>query len=330
MSKFALLICVDDPSIDGGGSSYADALAFSRALKRYWSFNDSEIVVLSSRGRGELYATRANVEKQFETARGVEKLDSLIVGFWGRGVIAPQDNKRRFCLANFDASDVRGTTVSLGSLVSATLRLRAKDSCFICDCRPTGLDGGVLNADDQDCKTLLNYARRTEPGYKFAALTACSAGERPIDLVEGQKGLFTVKLIEGIFDSAKRYQGSFDSVAGYAVQHTKRAAQESESQQFPYFANAGDGDVRFALTRGVRLDEEFDAYAQEASGPVAPAPKEQEELDEVSDVVESEVDDGNVVRSKEKIWLPLAFGVIFGAAAFAVLAYGIFRLFSRN
>ena len=73
MSKFALLICVDDPSIDGGGSSYADALAFSRALKRYWSFNDSEIVVLSSRGRGELYATRANVEKQFETARGVEK-----------------------------------------------------------------------------------------------------------------------------------------------------------------------------------------------------------------------------------------------------------------
>ncbi|MBP5622932.1 MAG: hypothetical protein J6X44_13065 [Thermoguttaceae bacterium] len=329
MSKFALLICVDDPSIDGGGSSYADALAFSRALKRFWSFNDSEIVVLSSRGRGELYATRSNVEKQFEAARGVEKLDSLIVGFWGPGVIAPEDAKRRFCLANFDASDVRGTTVSLGSLVSATLRLRAKDSCFICDCRPTGLDGGALNADDQDCKTLLNYARRTEPGYKFAALTACSAGERPIDLVEGRKGLFTVKLIEGIFDSAKRYQGSFDSVAGYAVQHTKRAAQESGSQQFPYFANAGDGDVRFALTRGARLDEEFDAYAQEALRPVAQPPKAKEEdVDETPDV-ESEVDEENVVRRRENVWLPLTFGVVFGAAAFAVLADGIFRLFHR-
>ncbi len=353
MSKFALLIGVDDP-IYGGGSSYADAMAFSRALKKYWGFDDSGIVILSSRGKGELYATRANVERQFEHARAIADLDSLVVGFWGAGLLVQQDGKRRFCLANFKSSDVNNTTVSLGSLLSATQRLHAKESCFICDCRPIGADGEPCNFCEQDCKTLYNYARKTDVGYKFAALAACSADERPIDAVEGEKGLFTLKLIEGIADSARRFQGSFDSVAGYAVQHTKRAAQDLNARQFPYFANAQNVDVRFEVARGFRPDEPFDPYAQDDESTPAEDDSSYIIYDSGDDNPDSVEEVGSQTVPVEKLrdrsagkeksrsgkgeekrkprqevaWLPLTLGVIVGALTFAVLALAIYKLFN--
>lgn len=327
MSKFALLISADDPFIEGGGSAYPDAMAFSRALKKFWSFDDSEIVVLSSRGRGDRLATRPNVETHFEAVRSLEDLETLIIGVWGQGIISPHDNKRRYCLADYDVANLRGTTVSLGSLLGAMLRLSAKNSCFICDCRSFGLDGSPWNADDQDCKTLHRYARKTEPGRRLAALTACSVGERPIDLIEGSRGLFTSHLIDGMFDSAKRYQGSFDSVAGYAIQHTARASQEKGQRQFPYLANAGDGDVRFNVTPGFRPDEPFDAYAPDGEEADVPEPLDDAELDAPSTDSEEGAAKNLLERLPDR--LPLTLGIASGVMLATAAAYAIYFYFFR-
>ena len=59
-------------------------------------------------------------------------------------------------------------------------------------------------------------------------------------------------------DCARRFQGSFDSVAGYTVQNTSRKAQELGGAQFPFFVSAGDGDIRYPITQGLRVDEQFE------------------------------------------------------------------------
>lgn len=271
MSKLALLICADNPADPNGTSSEADAAAFGRALRRYWSFDESEIVFLSSnRNKGEI-ATRADVERQFEKALKIEDLESLIVGFWGAGVCEPGTKKRRFCLANFNFlggpdkwfKDLRNTTVSLGSLLSATIRVHARNACFIFDCRTINSEGNPCALEVEDRQTILRYIRKTEPGYRCCALAACSAGERPIDSVPGRRGLFTSNLIEGIGQFANSFQSSFDSVVGYTVQQTQRASESQGTRQFPFVCYAGDGDIRFEITPGYSAGKEFDAYEAE-------------------------------------------------------------------
>ena len=83
MSKLALLIAVDNPSSSEGSTSELDARDFGKALQRFWSFEESEIVYLTSSGSGDSYATRQQVEKHFEQAFQDDAIDYLIVGFWG-------------------------------------------------------------------------------------------------------------------------------------------------------------------------------------------------------------------------------------------------------
>ena len=258
MSKLALLIAVDNPSSSEGSTSELDARDFGKALQRFWSFEESEIVYLTSSGSGDSYATRQQVEKHFEQAFQDDSIDYLIVGFWGRGVTSPADNKRRYCLADYDPDRIKATTVSLGSLLSATIRLRARNACMIFDCRPMNADGEPWTTDEEDCRTIQRYIRKTEPGFRCAALASCSPGQRPMDDESGNRGLFTAILVEGMGDCARRFQGSFDSVAGYTVQNTSRKAQELGGAQFPFFVSAGDGDIRYPITQGLRVDEQFE------------------------------------------------------------------------
>ena len=216
--------------------------------------------------------------------------------------------------------------MSLGSLLGAMLRLSAKNSCFICDCRSFGLDGSPWNADDQDCKTLHRYARKTEPGRRLAALTACSVGERPIDLIEGARGLFTSHLIDGMFDSAKRYQGSFDSVAGYAINIRQRVSgKRAASISVP--SDAGDGDVRFNVTPGFRPDEPFDAYAPDGEEADVPEPLDDAELDAPS--TDSEEGAAKNLRERLPDRLPLTLGIASGVMLATAAAYAIYFYFFR-
>ena len=288
MAKLAVLICVDEPGVPKGGSAPADASAFARILKKCWNFKDSEIVTLSSQSAYGFLPTRTNIERQFDLALQGDPLDSLIVGFWGRGYVS-EDGKRRFCLEGFSADNAKNASVSLGSMLSATIRLRARDACFIVDCRPITVDGAPTSVESEDVRILQKYIRRTEPGYRFAVLSAASPNERPSDLIEGERGLFTSNLIDGLFSYAKRYQGSFDSVAGHAVQFTNRKAQELGRAQFPFFANEGDGDVRFEITPGFNPEESFDAYSPEsASVPPAIPRKSRQDSARESESVELE------------------------------------------
>ncbi len=321
MSKLALLICADDPTKPS--SSSADAAAFKRAICKFWGFNDSEIVFLSSDGTGNAPATRAEVENQFVKALQIEELESLIVGFWGRGVIEPGQNKRRFCLSEFDfagdpanwAANIKDTTVSLGSLLSATLKLHAHDAVFLIDCRPLNSEGEPWTLEAEDCQTIRKYVRKTEPGYRCGVLCACSDGESPRDLVEGRKGLFTAKLIEGIQEGADRFQSSFDSVSGYVVQKTKEEAAKMGARQFPLYECAGDGDIRFEITKGHRADENFDAYGDALAA--EPEPETVSELVEDSIIADSTVNVAPKKRSDKRV------GMLVGAAVLAVVVIGV-------
>lgn len=315
MSKLALLICSDDPAKPS--SSSADAAAFKRAICKYWGFNDSEIVFLASNGQGDEPPTRGAVTEQFSKAAKGENLDSLIVGFWGYGVHEPGQNKRRLCLSEFDfsadpaswAENIKDTTVSLASLLSATLKLHARDAVFVIDCRPLNSEGKPWTIDVEDCQTMRKFVRKTEPGYRFAVLAACSDGEAPRDIDEGRKGVFTAKLIDGIRDSADRYQGSFDSVSGYAVQRTKDEAAKLGVRQFPLSDCAGYGDIRFEITEGYSANEYFDAYE---------VVEETEPMSELADV-SLVVDSSGGEKGKKKKNLILV-GVIAAALLAASLA----------
>lgn len=251
MTKLALLIAVDNPVKSGKSSSEADARLFADALRSYWNFNDDEVVLLTSAGSNK--ATRAEVERQFKRIEGLN-LKQLIVGFWGVGIHQQGDDKRRFCLADYKAKNAKSTTVSLQSLLSAAMRLGARDVCFILDGRPISENGEYWRADEGDCKTIERYIRKTAPGFRTAALASCSASESPIDVNPGKVGLFTHSLVQGMDEFARRYQGSFDSVAGFAIQTTTRKAAELGKKQQPYFESAGDGDIRFDITQGFRQD----------------------------------------------------------------------------
>lgn len=331
MSKYALFICVGNPTDPNGSVPMADARAFARAIKRYWGFDDSEIVMLSSDGKGGLPATRAEVGEQFANAAKLGNVDSLIVGFWGYGVMGEH---RRLCLADFDFTadpatwleNEKNTTVSLGSLLKATLRLHARDACFICDCRPLNSSGKPWTIDADDCQTIERAVRKTEPGYRSCATLACSAGERSLDLVEGRRGLFTSSMIAGIEENVRRYGVSFDSVVGFAVQSTLRGAAELGAVQTPFSRYAGDGDVRFEIPRGVRVDETFDAYeTEEEVAAVSVLPSEAVESNELDSVDEAEEPKrGRGKRSNEKT-AAFAVGLAVFAAALAAAWFFLFR-----
>ena len=335
--KFALLVSVDEPTsgVSFGGSAFADAGALRRALVKLWNFDESDVVLLASELDGEERAVRANIEKEFAKATQKGSLDKLVVAFWGLGRTVEPNSKRRLLLADFDPNNINATTVSLGSLLSATLRMRAKDSCFFLDCRPVDDDGAPMNLTSEDIETIRRYGRKIEPGYRFSALCAASAGERSIDYEDGKVGLFTKQLIESALENARRYQGSFDSVAGGVVQETNRIAKTRGQRQFPVYVDSGGEDARFDITPGFKPDEQFDAYSEDIvvlpepsqlDSNDAPARDEIESFEtEPSDVPESDVP----TRKKSRALLSVLYwtlGSVLGMGILFALFLGIYYL----
>lgn len=284
---WALLVGVDqydNPNISSLHYAEADARGFASALIQCGSASKDRVFVLTSSGKGQLRASRANiVDWLVRLRKNLNPGDTFIFFFSGHGI----SMEKKSYLLTTDAipspvENLEMSALDMASLKSLLEKIPASRVLIAVDaCRndPRSGKGDIDNPmRDTFAKNLvIRPGGKTTTNVQVAAtLYACKVGERSYEWPDKKQGFFSYFLIEGLRGAAKDSKGQVTllSLLDYLEKKVPEQIRiwKGEASQTPWAEVSGTGAGRWVLSFNMTVSSEQLSTNSTATSELQPSP----------------------------------------------------------